>query len=251
MASISEKTFDFRDRGRQVVDWFDLFDECKYGADNLFFRGRFETDSEVAEQIAASLDSKYKDMGAGNPVRVDNDGEYAEGNSLHRYNVPCQEHWTPPDPKDPYPYKARYAVRFLLRLHFYNDYGYIEVGVPWEKLRNEDGSINENYPIEQKYVDSGFTLGDIRPLRWWGMSKYDVNVVMGGMSFTDEEGNKQQAQPTEDYNILPDDIRELIETVDFIEDNKSNNADILIGFVTQDDEDNIIVTQRENAEVDP
>ena len=36
-------------RGPQVISGFDLFDECHYGADKLFFRMRCETVAEVIE----------------------------------------------------------------------------------------------------------------------------------------------------------------------------------------------------------
>lgn len=253
---ITNKTFNFKHRGRQVVEWIDLFDECRYGAEKLFFRGRFETISEVAEQIAASLSDKFKEQGSGNPVAQDKQGEsgtiYAEGIALHRYRVPDKQLWTPIDFKDKYPYKARYAVEYLLRLKFYEDYGYIKVGVPWEKLYNEDGKLNEKYPIDPSYVSNGFSLEDIRPLCWWEISKKDVNVVMGGMRYTDEEGNEHAAQPTDDGYEVPEEYREIIENANVIGNDEKQNADFNItAFITQQDENIFMVSQDEKDNIEP
>jgi hypothetical protein len=35
-------TINLTHRGPQVIECIDLFDEARYGADKLFFRGRFE-----------------------------------------------------------------------------------------------------------------------------------------------------------------------------------------------------------------
>lgn len=43
-----DRTFDFVHRGRQTFLWVDLFDEAEYGADKLFFRGRFTSLADVA-----------------------------------------------------------------------------------------------------------------------------------------------------------------------------------------------------------
>lgn len=238
--SISEKTFNFKDMGRQVVDWIDLFDECQYGAGKLFFRGRFETMSEVAEQIAASLSDDYKELGSGNPVAHDTETTFAEGNALHRYYMPDIRLWTPIDFHDPYPYKARYAVEFLLRLKLYGEYIYLRVGLPWEKLHNEDGSINEKYPIDPEYVSGGVSLEDIRPLEWWGASKHDINVIMGGMTYTDEEGNTHSAQPTEDGYEMPLEYKEIIEDMNVIGSNAGELG--VTAFISQEDEDTFLIT---------
>lgn len=189
---IGDKTFKFPDRGPQVVDWTDLFDECHYGADQLYFRGRFETCTEVADQIEAALDPAYKDYGGGNPLEKDHkeDGErvYAEGIALNRYNYRDKKFWTPIDPADSYPWKAKYAVQFLLRLHFHDDYGYILVGLPWEKLRLPNGKVNPEYPIKAKYTLNGVKISDLTLLKHWNISRADVAVYLNGVKGSDGQG---------------------------------------------------------------
>lgn len=48
-------TIKLKDRGTSVVRCIDLFDECHYGADKLFLRGKFGTPQDVAEQVKIAL----------------------------------------------------------------------------------------------------------------------------------------------------------------------------------------------------
>lgn len=162
---ISDRTFNFRHRGRQTIDFIDLFDECRYGANKLYFRGRFPSAGEVANQITKALDPAYKDYGGGNPVAFDKmqDGEmvYAEGIALNRYSYPETKFWVAPDPKDTYPRKAKYAVQFMMRLHFHMDWAYIIVGLPWENLYLPNGNVNPDYPIKERYSVNGVSFSDL------------------------------------------------------------------------------------------
>ena len=68
-------TIELKDRGYQVIECIDLFDEARYGADKLFFRKCCQTVDEVKEQITYALSSEQAPQG-GNPLaQVNEKGE--------------------------------------------------------------------------------------------------------------------------------------------------------------------------------
>ena len=141
----------FPDRGHSAIAWIDYFDETTYGADKLFFKKRCKTIQEVADEILTTAAIPHTKVPKGNVAGgIQFDFPIA---SINRYNVPDKKFLTFPDTLDPYPYKAKYAMRMLLRIKFYNDFGYMEIGIPWKPLYNEDGTLNELYPNAIKTKD--------------------------------------------------------------------------------------------------
>lgn len=141
----------FPDRGHSAIAWIDYFDETTYGADKLFFKKRCKTIQEVADEILTTAAIPHTKVPKGNVASgIQFDFPVA---SINRYNVPDKKFLTFPDASDPYPYKAKYAMRMLLRIKFYNDFGYMEIGIPWKPLYNEDGTLNELYPNAIKTKD--------------------------------------------------------------------------------------------------
>ena len=161
-------TIDLIHRGPQVIECIDLFDEARYGADKLFFRGRFKTADEVKSQVAIALGdtslldvAKIKEiygidlssettdeekeslklkLGIGNPlIKMDEVGiEKCPIIALNRYHIPNKKFWNNTPPADiANPYKASAAVRFSIRVHFSGDYAYIDFGCPWHKVMDE------------------------------------------------------------------------------------------------------------------
>ena len=76
-------TINLTHRGPQVIECIDLFDEARYGADKLFFRGRFNSKQDVIDQVTVALGGypsdiadeakeefkeTVKKMGVGNPL---------------------------------------------------------------------------------------------------------------------------------------------------------------------------------------
>lgn len=181
-STVIDRTFNFKDRGKQTILWFDLFDECEYGADKLYFRGRFTSLDEVREQVkAAILDgysgTEFEALGAGNPLKKDSIG----GIALNRY-VARECMGIMPKEGDPYPYRALYAVHFRLRVKFHNDFGYIDFGYKWlqpnesgklqDILRNEDGSEKPDEELPT------ITLDKLQLLQCSLISGYDANVIL-------------------------------------------------------------------------
>lgn len=143
-------TINLTHRGPQVIECIDLFDEARYGADKLFFRGRFKTTDEVKCQVAIALgdtsqivppsgktvEDVVKEYGIGNPLSKEE--ELEEGKelptiALNRYHIPNKKFWNNTPPSDvENPYKASAAVKFSIRVHFRDDFAYIDFGCPWE-----------------------------------------------------------------------------------------------------------------------
>jgi hypothetical protein len=167
-------TVNLTHRGPQVIECIDLFDEARYGADKLFFRGRFNTADEVKSQVAISLGNislldadKIKEiygvdlssettteeekeslklkLGIGNPLL---EGDDVPTIALNRYHIPNKKFWNNTPPSDvENPYKASAAVKFSIRVHFRDDYAYIDFGCPWELV--EDGKLTSSSDAEE------------------------------------------------------------------------------------------------------
>lgn len=153
-------------RGPNVISQIDLFDECHFGADKLFFRGDFGDLKKVKEQICIALDGEGLDesavkemygvsegdfaafkrskLGIGNPlIDLDEVGiEKCPTIALNRYHVPGKKFWNNEVPTDvEKPYKASAAVKFSIRLHFRDDFAYIDFGCPWEFTEEFGGEL--------------------------------------------------------------------------------------------------------------
>ena len=163
-------TINLTHRGTQVIESIDLFDEGRYGADKLFFRGNFCCNKCLAEQVRILLgsdeldDEKLKEMypgvtiddtfkatklGIGNPLKDMNKVgiEKCPLIALNRYHIPNKKFWNnvvPTDVADPY--KASAAVKFSIRVHFRDDFAYIDFGCPWtttKKYNPVSGTLDD------------------------------------------------------------------------------------------------------------
>lgn len=152
-------TINLTHRGPQVIECIDLFDEARYGADKLFFRKRCETVAEVIEQVTYAFDKTQAPQG-GNPLTpTPESGDLTDVPTiaLNRYHIPNKKFWNNTPPSDvENPYKASAAVKFSIRVHFRDDYAYIDFGCPWEKV--EDGTLDETDETTVKTFTENFVL---------------------------------------------------------------------------------------------
>lgn len=163
-------TIKLKDRGNSVIRCIDLFDECQYGADKLFFRGNFETPQDVAKQVIVALGGEGLDtdklqeiygveitdefiatkLGIGNPLTPEDENgiQTIPTIALNRFNIPNKKFWNDTPPSDiANPHKASAAVTFSLRLYFRDDYAYITFGCPWSEIMDE--SKDEDITVEE------------------------------------------------------------------------------------------------------
>ena len=152
-------TINLTHRGPQVIECIDLFDEARYGADKLFFRKRCATVAEVVEQVNYAFDKTQAPQG-GNPLTpTPESGDLTDVPTiaLNRYHIPNKKFWNNTPPSDvENPYKASAAVKFSIRVHFRDDYAYIDFGCPWEKV--EDGTLDETDETTVKTFTENFVL---------------------------------------------------------------------------------------------
>ena len=182
-------TVNLTHRGPQVIECIDLCDEARYGADKLFFRGRFKTDEEVKSQVAIALgdtskivppsgktvEDVVKEYGIGNPLL---EGDDIPTIALNRFHIPNKKFWNNTPPSDvENPYKASAAVKFSLRVHFRDDYAYIDFGCPWELTTEElygEGTLDKS-STAQNFIDN-FVL-----LQSHFISKEDALQILDSM----------------------------------------------------------------------
>lgn len=171
----------FPDRGHSAIAWIDYFDETTYGADKLFFKKRCKTIQEVVDAMKVTAAQDHiKATSNTNTVNGIQMGNFPIA-SINRYNVPDKKFLTFPDALDPYPYKAKYAMRMLLRIKFYNDFGYMEIGIPWKSLYNEDGTINTKYPTGkdgEDDIDATYNINGYSVLNCTWISKRDAEFLL-------------------------------------------------------------------------
>lgn len=192
-------TIKLKDRGTSVVRCIDLFDECHYGADKLFLRGKFGTPQDVAEQVkialgGGSLDTaKLKDiygveitpqfiatkLGIGNPLtQEDESGEQTIPTiALNRFHIPNKKFWNNTPPSGiANPYKASAAVTFSIRLYFRDDYAYITFGCPWSEIMDEEsGEWLANYDESENGLE---LIPHFKLLKCHFISKDDAITVL-------------------------------------------------------------------------
>ena len=190
------------DRGPSVISSIDLFDECHYGADKLFFRGRFGTPEEVLTQIKIALgDTSLLDMskfsgktedevktilGIGNPLEVET-SETSEVTvptiALNRYHIKDKKFWEDRVPTDiANPYKASAAVSFGLRVIFKEDSAFIRFGAPWSTYMNEE--------TEKEVSGKTVSINDFALFNQRNISKEDSILILEGiLKGVDVRGN--------------------------------------------------------------
>lgn len=224
-------TIKLKDRGTSVVRCIDLFDECHYGADKLFLRGKFGTPKDVANQVKIALGddslldtAKLKDiygvdiddtftktkLGVGNPLEQESteSGEQTIPTiALNRFHIPNKKFWNNTPPSDiANPYKASAAVTFSIRLYFRDDYAYITFGCPWSEIMNEETD-------EEVSVENGLELiPHFKLLNCHFISKNDAITVLEalGLEVTTWDKNYSTTENAQEVLDLIDEDGSLI-----------------------------------------
>lgn len=150
MALLKPIVLNLTTRGNTAVDYIDYFDEGHYGPDKPHFVGRFDDLTQVAEQIRVCLALQ------GN-----------EGSMIHNSRHHVEGKWIEglADRNDPYVQKAQYKIRFLIRMKFYGEFAYLDIGKRWEE--GED-------PSEPYYVEAA----DLEVLNRCMLSKEDAEDIL-------------------------------------------------------------------------
>jgi hypothetical protein len=105
-------------RGLSAIDYIDYFDEGLYGPDKPYFVARYKNLKQLSEQMDKCLALQT-----------------TEGSLIHYRREHIADKWVEPliSPEEEYPQRAYYAIRFMLRIRFYGDFAYIDLGKKWEE----------------------------------------------------------------------------------------------------------------------
>lgn len=167
-------TFDLPDRGIAIAQYVDLYDEGRFGAGQLAWRGRF--DSSNIDTIANDVIFKLL-IGEERDEYLPMSKELA----VNRLNDPFVRYAVLPELGDEYPHKSQFMVHFRLRIKFNSDAAVIDFGKRWAKYRNNDGTLNDQYPLG-KYTDQEqykqIDEGDLEILNTCGISYNDAFAVL-------------------------------------------------------------------------
>jgi hypothetical protein len=117
-------------RGACAVDYIDYFDEGRYGPDKPFFIKRFSDFDEVAAQMNMCLQLQTTE---GSLIH----GTMG-GTSIGRLHI--ENKWVEPliAKNTKYPQRAQYKIRFMIRIKFYGEFSYIDIGAKWKAGDDED-----------------------------------------------------------------------------------------------------------------
>ena len=218
-------TINLTHRGPQVIECIDLFDEARYGADKLFFRGRFETKDELTSQVAIALGDESKlvlpegktkeDYGIGNPLTETPESGDLTGVptiALNRYHIPNKKFWNNTPPSDvENPYKASAAVKFSLRVHFRDDFAYIDFGCPWEATEEYgSGTLNSSDETKAKNFMDNFVL-----LQCHFISKEDALRIL------DDLFENKVSTNTATFALMANMPQNTIETTELVDEDGS------------------------------
>ena len=128
---------------------------------------------EVVEQVEYALNPSQSPQG-GNPLK---EGDDASIIALNRYHIPNKKFWNnvvPTDVKNPY--KASAAVRFSIRVHFRDDFAYIDFGCPWEATK-EYGTGT----LSSDTTDVSAFIKEFKLLHCHFISKEDALEILKGI----------------------------------------------------------------------
>jgi hypothetical protein len=200
-------TINLTHRGPQVIECIDLFDEARYGADKLFFRKRCETVAEVEEQVIYAFDKTQAPQG-GNPLTPTPESGDLTGVptiALNRYHIPNKKFWNNVVPDVEEPYRASAAVKFSIRVHFRDDYAYIDFGCPWELVDN--GKLTTS-------SDAQAFINEFVLLHCHFISKEDALQILDSL-FSKTSAN------TAAYAIMRNAPKIIIETTELVDEDGS------------------------------
>lgn len=148
----------FPDRGTCAIDYIDYFDEGLYGPDKAHFIARFNKNTDPFKSIAEQMNTCLSLQN--NP------------NSMIHVNRTClPDKWMDPltSKTDPYPKRAQYKIRFLLRIKFYGESAYVDLGSRWK------ATDDLSQPIEVLALKDG---GDLEVVNFSCISKSDAQFIL-------------------------------------------------------------------------
>lgn len=178
----------------------------------MFFRKRCNGEDktifeEVKEQVTYAFDKTQAPQG-GNPLE---EGDDVSIIALNRYRIPNKKFWNNTPPSDvENPYKASAAVKFSIRVHFRDDYAYIDFGCPWELTTEElygEGTLDKS-STAQNFMDN-FVL-----LHCHFISKEDALQILDSM-FPKTSAN------TAAHAIMKKTIQIVTETTELVDEDGS------------------------------
>ena len=160
---------------------------------------------EVEEQVKYALDSTQAPQG-GNPLK---EGDDAPIIALNRYHIPNKKFWNNVVPSDvENPYKASAAVKFSIRVHFRDDFAYIDFGCPWEKV--DDGTLDETDNTTAQTFIENFVL-----LHCHFISKEDALQILDAMF------DNKVSENTASYKMMRNAPQIITETTELVDEDGS------------------------------
>lgn len=174
---------DLKDAGKQTVRYIDLYDEGRFGADNLVLRGSYTGLSEVETAIKEVLAS-------GSPM--ENPPSTNNILAFNRWNSP-KSHWKRyAEPGTSHISRSAYIIHFALVIHWLDFCSTIGFGIKWAKYRDNNGKINKHYPLGMYSESQVFDTDNLRVLYMNCISKDDTRIIMESLDIK---------YPFNDYNI--------------------------------------------------
>ena len=168
--------FNLPDMGQRAAVCVDLYDEARFGADELAFRGRYYDLAEVKAAIEEVL-------AAGSPIE---NPENPATNilSMNRFESSKAKWYRTSYDYEPYINRAAFIIYFRIRVHFNNQVVTIGFGVNWVPFKKTSGKINDLFPLGNYQLDQNITIDDLRLQDRTGISRQDASVILEAIGLT-------------------------------------------------------------------
>lgn len=162
--------FNLPDMGQRAAVCVDLYDEARFGADELAFRGRYYDLAEVKAAIEEVL-------AVGSPIE---DPEQPATNilSMNRFDSGKAKWYRTAYEEENFKNRAAFIVYFRVRVHFNDQVVTLGFGVNWAPIRKPNGKINPSFPLGNYELGQVITMDDLRLQDRAGISREDACVML-------------------------------------------------------------------------
>lgn len=171
-------------------------------------------------QSPENLEEFKLSLGVGYPLTASPEsGDLSEVPTiaLNRWHIPNKKFWNNTPPSNVInPYKASNAVTFSIRIHFYDDFGYITFGCPWSEIQDALNDTEDGLNDTKIITSSSDLIPRFKLLQCHFISKEDAIQILEQIGLEEVENwdntaNKITNEPTTETLDIIDNDGSLIE----------------------------------------
>lgn len=217
-------TFNLPDMGQRVAVCVDLYDEARFGADELAFRGRYYSLEEVKSAIEEVL-------AVGSPIE---NPEKPATNilSMNRFNSSKSKWYRTAYEHEPYIDRAAFIIYFRVRVHFSDQVVTIGFGVNWAPYKKISGKTNDLFPLGNYSMGQTITIDDLRLQDRTAISREDACTILETIGLT----NAVDIEIDDIEQGIDDDLFQYLYTYDV------PKGETIVSMVDENGEESVLIS---------